>query len=84
MIILRIATELLVSPRCKMRMFGIMFGGPTDAFFYNHSVMKNLTLAQSVLNKSHNEICYHRVREAQTTEVVIVGWIQGEYSHSDL
>ena len=45
---------------------------------------KNVALPQSVLNKSHNEICYHRFREAQTAEVVRVGWIQGEYNQADL
>ena len=37
-----------------------------------------------MLNKSHNAICYHRVREAQGAEVIRVGWIQGEYNQADL
>ena len=37
-----------------------------------------------MLKKSHNAICYHRVREAQDAEVIRVGWIQGEYNRADL
>ena len=74
---LRIATELLVSLRYKLRMFA-------DVFCDNQSVTKNATLPQSVLNKRHNAICYHRVREAQAAGIIRVGWIQGEYNQADL
>ena len=36
------------------------------------------------MKKSHNVILYHRVREAQAVEVIIVVWIQGEYNQADL
>ena len=81
---LRIATELLVSLRYKLRMFGIPIDGSADVFCDNQSVTKNVTLPQSVLNKRHNAICYHRVREAQASEIIRVGWIQGEYNQADL
>mmetsp|Transcript_15996 Transcript_15996/g.23839 ORF Transcript_15996/g.23839 Transcript_15996/m.23839 type:complete len:1130 (+) Transcript_15996:7540-10929(+) len=81
---LRIATELLVSLRYKLRMFGIPIDGAADVFCDNQSVTKNATLPQSVLNKRHNAICYHRVREAQAAGIIRVGWIQGEYNQADL
>ena len=81
---LRIATELLDSLRYKLRMFGIPIDGPADLFCENQSVTKNVTLSQSVLNKRHNAICYHRVCEAQATDIIRVGWIQGEYNQADL
>ena len=65
-------------------MFGIDIGGPADVFCDNQSVMENVTLPQLVLNKRHNVIWYHRVREAQDTYVIIVVWIQGEYNQADL
>ena len=60
-----IATELLVSLRYKLRMFGIPIDGPAYVFCDNHSVTKNMTLPQSVLNKRHNIFFYHRVCESQ-------------------
>ena len=37
-----------------------------------------------VLNKRHNAICYHRVREAQANGTLRVGWISGDYNLADL
>ena len=41
-------------------------------------------LPASVLNKIHNAICYHRVRESQAYRALKVVWITGEYNISDL
>ena len=79
-----IATELLVSLRYKLSMFGILIDAPAEVFCAIQSMTKNATLPQSVLNKSHNEICYHRVCKAQAAEVIILGWIQSEYNQADL
>ena len=81
---LKIDTELLVLLSYKLRIFGIHIDGPADVFFDNQSVTKNVTLTQSVMNKRHNIICYHRVCEAQSAEVIIVVWIQGDYNQADL
>ena len=43
-----------------------------------------LTFLASVLNKRHNAICYHRVREAQAAGTIRVGWIPGEHNLADL
>ena len=37
------------------------------------SVVKNSIIPTSALNKSHNAICYHRVREAQAAGILLVG-----------
>ena len=81
---LRTATELLVSLSYKLRMFDIQIDGPAAVFCDNHSVTNNLILPQLVMKKSHNVIFYHRVREAQAVEVIIVVWVQGEYNQADL
>ena len=65
-------------------MFGVTIDGPADILCGNQSVTNNVILTQSVLNKSHNAICYHRVHEAQGAEVIRVGWIQGEYNQAEL
>lgn len=61
-----------------------MIYGPSEVFCDNMSVVKNSTIPSSVLNKRHNEIFYHRVREAQASGIIRVGWIQSEYNLSDL
>ena len=65
-------------------MFGVPINSPAYVFCDNHSVTNNMTLPQSVLNKKHSAMCYHRVQEAQAAEVVRVGWIQSEYNQADL
>ena len=80
----RISTELLVSLRYKLRIFGIPIDIHEDVFCDNQSMTKNATLPQSVPNKRHTEICYHRVCKAQASEVIRVVWIQGEYNQYDL
>ena len=81
---LRIATEMIEGLRYKLRMFGIPVDGPADVFCDNKSVVMNSTVPTSMLNKRHNSICYHRVREAQASRTLRVAWIKGEYNQADL
>ena len=62
-IALRIATEMIESLRYKLRMFGVNVEGPTSIFCDNKSVVTNSSIPTSMLNKKHNSICYHKVRE---------------------
>ena len=48
------------------------------------SVVKNSSIPITDLNKRHNDVCYHRVRESQAAGILQVGWIPGEFSPSDL
>ena len=68
----------------KLRTFGIPIEGPADVFCDNKSVVTNSSVPTSVLNKRHNAICYHRVREAQAAGTIRVGWIEGKYNLADL
>ena len=65
-------------------MFGAPIDGPADVFCDNQSVVTNLSIPLCVLNKKHNYICYHRVREAHTAGTIQVGCISGEYNKSDI
>ena len=40
----------------------------------------NYIVPVSVLNKRHNNICYHIVIESQDSGTFRVGWIPGEYN----
>jgi len=69
-IALRIATDLIVSLRYKLRMFGVPLSGPANVFCDNQGVVNNTTSPESVLTKKHNQICYHRVREAISANII--------------
>jgi len=83
-IALRICTEIVEALRYKLRCFGVPIEGACDVLCDNKSVVTNSSLPTSVLNKRHNAICYHRVREAQAAGVIRVGWIEGKENVADL
>ena len=59
-IVLRISTKMLEGLRYKFRIFGVPIDGPADVFCDNQSVVTNVSIPSSVLNKKHNSIFYHR------------------------
>ena len=63
---------------------GFPIDGPAEVLCDNQSVVTNTSVPASVLNKRHNAICYHRVREAQAAEIIRTGWIPGELNLADL
>ena len=70
---LRISTDMIEALRCKIRYFGILVEGPLEVFCDNMSVVKNLSIPTSPLNKRHSSICYHSVSEAQAAGIIRVG-----------
>ena len=61
----RIATELIMETRYKLRMLGIPIKkNATILFGDNKSVVMNMTLPSSSLKKRHNAIAYHFIRKA--------------------
>ena len=83
-IALRIAAEMCQSLRYKLRMFGVPIDGPTFVFCDNQSVTTNVTIPNSQLNKKHNAICYHKVRECVASGWLRVGWIESKQNLADL
>ena len=75
----RIATELILEIRCMLRSLGVtlMLGD-------NMSVVLNTTVPSSVLEKKHNAIVYHRVREAIAAKVMRFAYIKSEENVSDI
>ena len=65
-------------------MFGVAINGPDNVFCDNQSVVTNVSIPSSVLNKKHNYIYYHRFLEAHTSGMIRVGWISGEYNKADI
>lgn len=69
---MRIALEAIESLRYKLRMFGIPIDGPADMMCDNNAVVQNSQAPHSTLQKKHNSICYHRVREAVAAGTILV------------
>ena len=50
------AVELVEALQYKLRMFGVPIEGPTNVFFDNELVYKNVSTPESVLKKNHHSI----------------------------
>lgn len=81
---LRIATELIISLRYKLRMFGVPINGPANVFCDNEAVYKNVSNPSSTLKKKHNSIAYHKVRESIAAGVLYVYKVESEWNLSDI
>jgi hypothetical protein len=81
---LRCARDLIVALRYKLRMFGIPINGPAFVYCDNQGVVKNVTIPESVLNKKHNAINYHAVREAVAANILRVAKEDSSTNLADL
>ena len=81
---LRIAKDLIVALRCKLRMFGVPIDGPADVFCDNAGVVKNTSVLESTLKKKHNSTNCHAVREAVAAETLRIGKEDGSTNLADL
>ena len=61
---LRISTKTVEALMYKLREFGVNLEDPAKVYCDNKSVAEKSSGLESVLDKRHNAICYHRVREA--------------------
>ena len=80
----RIATDQIVDIRLSLRYFGVPIAGSTMMFGDNKSVVTSSTLPQSALNKRHQALSYHRVREAIAAKVLQFHHIPGEINPADV
>jgi len=55
--------------------------GAANVFCDNQGVVNNTTSPESVLGEKHNQICYHRVREAAAAGII---WITKEGTDMNL
>jgi len=65
-------------------MLGISINGPTEVYCDNESVFKNGSVDSSTLTKKHVSICYHRVREAVASGLIVIAWIPNYNNVADL
>jgi hypothetical protein len=81
---LRVAKEMIVALRYKLRMFGVPLSGATNVFCDNNGVVKNASIPHSMLQKKHNAINYHAIREAVAAGILRVGKEDGMTNLADL
>lgn len=77
-VVLRMTTERIKALCYKLRMFGIPIEGPTSISGDNESVINSASKVEARLNKKHNAICFHSVREATAA-----GWIRDGWEPTD-
>ena len=59
----RLGTDKILAERYKLRALGVPIDGPAFMFGDNKSVVLSSTIPSHILNKRHNFLSYHRVRE---------------------
>ena len=79
----RMATEVIIETRYKLRMLGIPVEGPAMLLGDNNSVILNTSLPSSTLKKKHQSISYHRVREAQAASILRFCFTPSLTNHAD-
>ena len=58
--------------------------GPTFILCDNRAVVLNSSRPEATLKKKHNQICFHRVREAVAAGICKVGFVNGDDNLADL
>jgi hypothetical protein len=80
----RMAIELIIELRYKLRMLDVPVNKPTLMLGDNMSVILNTTVPSSQLKKKHNAIAYHCVREAIAGKLVTFVHIRSKYNVADI
>jgi hypothetical protein len=81
---MRIATERIKALRYKLQMFGMPIMGATKILGDNESVVNSASKVEARLNKKHNAICFHTVREASSAKWIRVRWEPTNSNISDI
>ena len=80
----RTATEQIMDLRNTLRYLGVPIMAKLYMFGDNKSVITSATIPQSVLNKRHKMLSYHRVREAIAAKILAFFWCSSDQNKSDI
>ena len=80
----RLATEQIMDLRYTLRMLGVPIDGKAYMFGDNQSVITSSTIPHSSLNKRHNALSYHRVREAIASNVLWFFYVKSKDNPADV
>jgi hypothetical protein len=84
LVAMRVARDLIVALRIKLKLFGVPIIGPANVLCDNQGVVKNTSIPESTLTKKHNAINYHIIREAAAMGMLRVGKEDTETNLADL
>lgn len=84
LVAMRTAVERIKALRIKLMDFGIPIDGPAYVLGDNESVVKSTSNKEANLNKKHQAICWHAVREASAAGWVRIGWEPTQTNTADL
>jgi hypothetical protein len=82
LVALRVSTVLILEIRYTV--IGVAIGWTSIDVGDNMSVALNTKVPSSTLKKKHNEIAYHRVREAIAARIMRFAYIKSEENVSDV
>jgi len=80
----RVAIDLIIEMRYKLRMLGVKIDEQTMLLGDNMAVVINTTIPSSSLKKKHLACAYHRVREAIAGRYVVYGHIPSVSNMADV
>jgi hypothetical protein len=81
---LGIAVEMNEALRYKLRIMGVEVDRPTHCFCDTKSVVTNSVVPHSTLNKKHNFVAYHKVRESVASEAICIAHEKGTNNLADV
>ena len=80
----RQGTDQIIDLRTTLRYLGVPIRGRAYMFGDNESVVTSATIPHSGLNKRHNALSYHRVREAIAAKILAFFHIKGLTNPADI
>jgi hypothetical protein len=80
----RIAVDQVIDLRTTLRYLGVPVKAKSFMFGDNQAVVTNSSIPHSSLNKRHNALAYHRVREMIALKVLGYYWIDGKDNPADI
>ena len=80
----RIAVDQIIDLRTTLRYLGVPVNEKSFMFGDNQAVVTNSSIPHSSLNKRHNALAYHRVREMIAAKVLGYYWIDGKENPADI
>jgi hypothetical protein len=80
----RISVDQIIDLRTTLRFLGVPITQKSFMFGDNQAVVTNSSIPHSSLNKRHNALAYHRVREMIAAKVLGYYWIDGKRNPADI
>jgi hypothetical protein len=80
----RIASDQIIDLRTTLRYLGVPVNNRSYMFGDNQAVVTNSSIPHSSLNKRHNALAYHRVREMIAAGILGYYWVDGKKNPADI